>query len=356
MQQHVAIIGGSLTGLAAANALNRLGLSVSVFEKFPATFEKRGSSLGYVDVPLWESIRGAPMMRFGKRANRSQGAYYYGDLWQYLYDGLPKDIVNFNQTITDLGNDALRPTINGVTYDAVIIADGGWSSLRHYVNGSKEPEYAGYFIWRLKVALEHIPGFYGEGAYNSGKYFIIALNVPTCDGQKYVMGGLAIETPESEAVRPVIGASRHTEIAPDTAVPDWFLPFVRQTFGRQAGGEVLRWVEACASKGKITPQPLFEFMAEKVVSGRIILMGDAAHMASPRTAAGAHTGILDVAALAEAFSQHRNRDRGTIDIDAAIRAYEPGGKLRARQLYQRSKEVSRELLTVASQRQKQNDL
>lgn len=326
---------------AAANVFHRLGISVTVFEKFPASFEKRGSSLGYVDVDLWEYLRGTRMIRFGKRASRSQGAFFYGDLWQYLYEGLPTGCVKFNRTITELGNDILNPTIHGSVYDAVVIADGGWSS---YVNGDKEPEYAGYTIWRAKVALEHLREFRSEGAYDSGQYFAIALRVPTCDGQHFVMGGVAVETPESEVVRPQRGASRHTEFVPsseEVVLPDWFLPFVRQHFSRHAGGEVVRWLETCAAKGKITPQPLYEFMVEDVVRGRIIMIGDAAHMASPRTAAGAHTGVLDAAALLEAFSHHPGKE----GIDEAIRAYEPGGKLRARQLYQRSKEVSRPLLT-----------
>lgn len=74
--------------------------------------------------------------------------------------------------------------------------------------------------------------------------------------------------------------------------------------------QLLQWLEMCTSgagKGKITPQPLYEFMADKVVNGRLILMGDAAHMASPRTAAGAHTGILDAAGLLEALSAHPNK-------------------------------------------------
>ena len=69
-------------------------------------------------------------------------------------------------------------------------------------------------------------------------------------------------------------------------------------------------------------------------------MGDAAHMASPRTAAGAHTGILDAAGLLDALSAHPD------SLDDAIRAYGPGGAQRARELYARSKEVSRPLVYV----------
>lgn len=338
----IAIVGGSLTGLAVANVLHRLGISVRVYEKFHTSFEKRGSSLGFVDVSLWEQLCGRPMMRFGQRACREQGAYFYGDLWQYLFEGLPEGCVRFGHTVETLGNDNMSPTIDGEVFDAVIIADGGWSSLRHYVNGDSLPEYSGMVIWRAKVEAKEMPEFHAEGGFSSGQYFVMMLHVPTIKAGKFIMGGIAVETPESEVTRPNDGASRHTEVVEEVkALPEWFMPFLRRTFSSCAGGEVLRWLETCAVKGRITPLPLYEFKADNVVAGRIILMGDAAHMASPRTAAGAHTGILDAAGLLEAFTAHP----GIECIDEAIAAYEPGGKLRALQLYRRSKEVSRPLLT-----------
>lgn len=149
MPYHVGVVGGSLAGLAAANILHRLGHSVQVYEKYPASLETRGSSLGYVDNALWEYVRGASMMRMGRRAHRSQGAYYYGDLWRFLYDGLPPDTVRFGVTVSDLGpSPTAQPTINGEMFDAVIIADGGFSSLRHYVNDdAQQPEYAGQVVF-----------------------------------------------------------------------------------------------------------------------------------------------------------------------------------------------------------------
>ena len=100
---NVAIVGGSLTGLAAANVFHRLGISVTVYEKFSQPLHDRGSSLGFVDVQLWEYLRGQRMTRMGAQAHRSQGAYYYGDLWRFLYEGLPEDCVKFNHVIHDLG-------------------------------------------------------------------------------------------------------------------------------------------------------------------------------------------------------------------------------------------------------------
>jgi 2-polyprenyl-6-methoxyphenol hydroxylase-like FAD-dependent oxidoreductase len=244
----------------------------------------------------------------------------------------------------------MHPTIDGQEYDAVIVADGGWSTLRHYVNGNeKQPEYAGYVVYRTKLDAKHYPDFDGEGIYMTGKYFAIALNVPTCEGRKFIMGGVAIGAPESEVSRPVAGASRHADVVHAPPLPDWFMPFVRRTFAHHANGRVVKWLERCATEGKITPQPQYEFMAEKVVSGRVILMGDAAHMASPRTAVGAHTGILDAAGLMEAFGAHP----GVGLVDRAIGAYAPGGARRARELYARTKEVSRPIAYAPGDRRPQ---
>ena len=71
----VAVVGGSLGGLAAANVFSRLGASVTVFERSPASLEKRGACLGFVDVNLWEKIRGKRMTwPNGKSVTRGESA------------------------------------------------------------------------------------------------------------------------------------------------------------------------------------------------------------------------------------------------------------------------------------------
>ena len=95
-------------------------------------------------------------------------------------------------------------------------------------------------------------------------------------------------------------------------------------------------------EGKITGQPLYEFASSKVVNGRLLLCGDAAHMASPRTAVGAHTAVLDAAALGEAFSAaiQKSKVNKELLIDMALKSYDQPALLRAHQLLARSKEVS----------------
>jgi 2-polyprenyl-6-methoxyphenol hydroxylase-like FAD-dependent oxidoreductase len=226
--------------------------------------------------------------------------------------------------------------IEGEALDAVIIADGGFSSLRPLVNGStRQPEYAGQMVFRAKLAREHFPDFSGEGGHEERDAFVMMLQVVQDSGRQWIMGGVGVGVPESEVVRPADGANRQ-DMTASQPLPDWFMPFVRRVFRRHAS--VVRWLELAQAHGKITPQPLFEFKADRVTNGRLIMIGDAAHMASPRTAAGAHTGVLDAAGLLAAFSDHPE------SIDAAIAAYAPGGEQRASALYARSKEVSRSLV------------
>merc|ERR1719473_2535614 len=138
---------------------------------------------------------------------------------------------------------------------------------------------------------------------NSGIYDAVNLPVPTFDGRKIFMSALFVATPENEVRQPEWGDNNQIrQTKGPHEVPPWFLPFVRRYFGHKVGGQVVRFYETAAAKGKITPSPVFEYSATKTVNGRVVVIGDAAHVASPWTAAGAHTALLDAEALQEAFS------------------------------------------------------
>lgn len=139
----VAIVGGSIAGLAAATSFIRLGATVNVFEKATPYFEGKGSSIGFCDIGLWQRLKGSRMIRVGQQAHRSQGAFVYGDLWNFWFSGLPSGTVSFSRPVTDLG-DIESPSINGENFDLVIVADGGWSELRSKYFESTQPVFAGY--------------------------------------------------------------------------------------------------------------------------------------------------------------------------------------------------------------------
>mmetsp|Transcript_691 Transcript_691/g.1258 ORF Transcript_691/g.1258 Transcript_691/m.1258 type:complete len:412 (-) Transcript_691:397-1632(-) len=347
----VAVVGGSLGGLAAANVLLRLGASVSVFEKSSHTFENCGACLGFVDVDMLQRIRGAKFMRNGRRASLDQGAFYYGDVWQFLYSGLPEGCVKFGHTVDTLGNDVEKPTIGGEVFDLAIIADGGWSTLREQcIDSGKQPEYTGHQIYWASVDTSELPGglssFDSEfgstetATYSTGIYDAVILEAPKCNGSRMYACGFFIATPESEIRLPERGDNRQVSQVRSTKArePDWFLPFVRHFFGKYVNGEIMRFSEAASSKGKISPNPVFEFAVSKTVTGRIVVLGDAAHLSTPWTAAGAHTAFLDAEGLYDVFAS------GGVDIDRALKAYNKGGVQRAHALLRQSRACSKRLI------------
>ena len=247
----------------------------------------------------------------------------------------------------DLGDDPLHPTINGEVFDLAVVADGGWSTLRSKYFDKRVPQYGGYQVWRFRVPASAVPGFNAEGDYSDGTHHAtIHLHVAMNNGQDWIMGGTAIAAPESEVISPAAGASRQTSDTAEPSLPAWYLPWYKQHFGAHARGELYRCMAAAAEHGKIAVMPQYEFAARKVVSGRRVLIGDAAHMASPRTASGAHTAVLDAAGLLQAFSPLMNKTSGDWGdvVDAALAEYGPGGVQRAAALYARSLEVSAPML------------
>jgi len=346
----VAIVGGSLGGLACANLLTRLGASVSVFEKSQDTFEKRGACLGFVDVDMLEQVVGAKFMRQGRRASLAQGAFYYGDVWQFLYAGLPDGCVNFGRAITSFGDNIAKPMIDGEAYDMAIIADGGWSSLRAKYVDPRLPEYTGHQIIWASVDTMAVPGGLGsfDAAFGSTEastftaesiYDAVVLEAPKCDGSSMYACGFFIATPEDEIARPESGDNRQVQATKAwSEVPHWFQPLIRRLFSKFVGGEIVRFTEAAASKGKIAPNPVFEYAAKKTVAGRVVLIGDAAHLSTPWTAAGAHTALLDAVALFKALSS------GHADLDRALATYDKGGVKRANGLLRQSQACSRRLI------------
>ena len=341
----VGIVGGSIGGLAAATALHRLGAVVRVFEQSPVPFHGRGGSIGYCNVPLWEQLRGTRMTRRGQPASRAQGAFLYGDLWAFWADALPDGVITYGAKVESLGDDLDHPTINGETFDLAIVADGGWSSLRTRHFDDKPPEYAGYVGWRFRVETKHVPNFRAYGEYSNAHFFTILLDVAMNDGTDWIMGGTVKAAPEEEIVRPSNGAARQVAAVEETGPPSWFIPWYREVFGRHANGELSRVMEAAAAHGKISALPQFEYKARQVVKGRVVLLGDAAHMASPRTAAGAHTAVLDATDLYDAFAEAMGGRGEQCDegwgsvVDQALGLYGPRGVQRAAALYARSREV-----------------
>jgi 2-polyprenyl-6-methoxyphenol hydroxylase-like FAD-dependent oxidoreductase len=322
----VAVIGCSLGGLSAANVLNRLGFEVTVFEAFSEGFHNRGGALGSVDIQLLQTI--LPTGTIQKRIHNH--GHFYGDLWQYLYEGLPKSMVKFGVDIQEIVNsESLKPRlkIKGTLqeFDLIIGADGGKSTIRKYVTDAV-PQYSGYTLWRTLLSTDNI-GYPPSGSktINGIRYETLGFPFIGANQEPLWNCGVYMAMPESEVEKPTKNRQVSTENFKQ--IPDWFLPFIDHLFDKPT----LKFWETAIQYGKVSAHPVWEFVSEKVVRNRILLLGDAAHMASPRTGAGAYTAMVDAVVLEAAFKQGKN-------IDESLKLYNRNTVDRGRELYNRSRQ------------------
>ena len=321
----VAVIGSSIGGLSAANVLNRLGFEVTVFEAFTEGFHNRGGALGSVDIQLLQTIlpTGTIQKRIGNHG------HFYGDLWKYLYEGLPKYSIKFGVEIQEIYNpESLKPTlkIQGKLqkFDLIIGADGGKSTIRKYVTDAV-PQYAGYTLWRTLLSTDKI-GYPPNGSktINGIRYETLGFPFIGANNESLWNCGVYMAMPASEVEKPTKNRQVSTENFKQ--IPEWFLPFIDQLFDKPT----LYFWETATKYGKVSPHPVWEFAAEKVVKNRILLLGDAAHMASPRTGAGAFSAMVDAVVLENAFKQGKN-------IDNSLKLYNQNTVDRGKELYNRSR-------------------
>ena len=81
--------------------------------------------------------------------------------------------------------------------------------------------------------------------------------------------------------------------------------------------------------------PVAEYFPDRLIRGRLAVIGDAAHVASPVVGQGFVAGILDAEALAEALKYSLDRTNG--DLLSALRIYEQKRLASAREIVASSK-------------------
>ena len=323
----VAIVGGGIGGLAAANALVRRGMDVRVYEQAPALAEV-GAGLALQPNGLRMLRRlgfGAQIARWGARwrdpqYRRADGSFiapmwppdpegrieFYGlhraDLLQMLVDRLPGDVVKTGHRCVGFAQDDERAVVsfaNGerVAADVVVAADGIHSTLQRYVVAPSAPLPSGSMAYRgvIPVARVSWPAGAMRNWLGAGKHFLV---YPVRAGQLLNYVGFV---PTDEQMR-----------------ESWSAPGDPAALAREfAGwdplvGAIIAQVETTFRWGLYDREPLSTW-----TRGRLTLLGDAAHPMLPHVGQGANQAIEDGVALAAVLS---HADRAT--APRALLAYE----------------------------------
>ena len=309
----VAIVGGGIGGLAAANALLQRGLDVRVYEQAPALTEVgAGVALQPNGIRMLRRLGfGDELTRWGAKwldpqFRRSDGSYiapmwpielmshieFYGmhraDLLGMLVDRLPGDIVKTNHRCIAFEQDDAEAVITfadgaRVTADVVIAADGIHSTLQQFVVAPSAPLPSGSVAYRgvIPAASVSWPPGAMRNWLGAGKHFLV-YPVRADELINYVGFVPTDEQMKESWSAPGDPATLAREFANWDPMVEAIIAQVASTF---------RW-------GLYDREPLATW-----THGRLTLLGDAAHPMLPHAGQGANQAIEDAVALATVLSR-----------------------------------------------------
>jgi salicylate hydroxylase len=186
----MAIVGGGLAGLAAANALKVFGIAADVFETAPALGEigaavntspqavkalqaiglgDKIAEVGHRSPGIYtRNMQSGEFLEFNDRfkAAARYGAPYYSfhraDLLDALASGLDRSAIHLGHRLTAIAEHSDRVELvfeNGARVEAefVIGADGIRSVIRQALYGSDNPTYTGQMVWRSLLNAADVP-------------------------------------------------------------------------------------------------------------------------------------------------------------------------------------------------------
>lgn len=331
-QLRVGVVGASIAGLSVANVLTRAGAHVSVFERGSESFGERGGGLG-VSLDLCRAIAGAgaqppPHIVHARRRLWVKGEEWeepasicvtaYGVLWRWLRQRLDAGAVQHLCSVTRVEDTGagVRVTTGDARverFDLVVAADGGASELRRLVEGDGyDRQFAGYVLWRGLVRARDLgdTAFGLRGRFhiaNRGSHHFVAYPIPshsgsTAEEDRLLNWGWYYPLREEALAALTDRASLHAPhvlVRNDAALRSFAA--VEEADGQRWPDWVLHVFARSRALGAIAPHPVFELVPGRLAAGNVVLVGDAAHLASPITGSGARMAMEDAIALGAAL-------------------------------------------------------
>ena len=312
----VIVVGGGIGGLAAGIALRNAGFETLVLERSDALTEI-GAGIGLAANALraldhlgatalirarsvitleseWlELDDGAHIFtqQFGSMVAKYGDTYYCAhraDLIDSLAATLPADCVRVAAPVVAVREtaDAATVTIAGgeeVHADILVGADGLRSTVRAALFEEPKPRFTGYVTWRCLAPADRVPDRFGA-------------QITVWLGR----GRHAMLYPIREGLYNFSGFVPAEEVHRETWSPSEDVDDLRRSFDG-ACADILNLIDAVET-ALITPL-YFRDPLERWGSGRITLLGDAAHPAPPSAGQGASMALEDAVTLAECLKE-----------------------------------------------------
>jgi 2-polyprenyl-6-methoxyphenol hydroxylase-like FAD-dependent oxidoreductase len=338
-----------MAGLCAGLFLRKRGWAVDIYERSSEELTSRGAGIvshpellalladagACIDTEFGVPIQDRRVFdRDGNvvaRFDYPQVATSWTRLLHMLGDAFPAEHYHLGKNLTaiSLGAQGVEIAFGDGTRaagDLLVGADGIRSSARAYVLQDSEPLYAGYVGWRGLVHEGDIPPDLHADLFASMTFCLPAgeqiLAYPVAGpgddlrpGHRwvnfiwYVPAEQGTELP---ALLTDINGRTHSGSIPPPLIRTQVVAAMRA----HAEAVVSPQFRALVSlAGQPFLQPIYDFEADRMVSGRVALIGDAAFVGRPHVGAGVYKAAGDAQALAAALGEGD-------DIDAALHRYE----------------------------------
>lgn len=348
----VVIVGGSLGGLFAGTLLLKAGLDVHVYERSAADLDSRGGGI-VLQPEVLEVFRRADIdlgtRDLGVRSlNRTvfapDGAVLRRDRalqsqtsWSMIYSTIraafPDERYHQGRRLISIEQPHASEVIavfddgERIAADLLIGADGNESKVRSLIWPDEHPTYAGYAAWRGLLSENEMPvsareALHGDFGFANGPgshalgYLVPGEGNDTRPGHRlynWVWYRAVPKTDLTAITTDRFGRSRGFSV-PEGALADHWRDHVHDEAVRLLPPpfrDVVRATDAPFIQG------IRDFGVGTMVDGRVALMGDAAFIVRPHTAAGTSKAAGDAIALADAFIANG------LQPDRALAAFEP---------------------------------
>jgi 2-polyprenyl-6-methoxyphenol hydroxylase-like FAD-dependent oxidoreductase len=320
--ERILIVGGGIGGLSLAAALHQQGFAPELVERSPA-WRATGAGIGMLAngmrVLRMLGLDGAVTqagagLRHWRYCN-SQGELLCDTDLEALWDGVGPCIgiersklheallagavavpARLGIAVTGLTQDADRVTVafsdgSRAEYDLVVGADGIHSTVRALAIGGPPPRYAGQVVWRSLIPIRPSGLDDMTVVMGDGRFFGL---VPVGGGRTYGFGGLDAPDPFED---PSEGR----------------LERVRRLFA-PLGGPVPAYLTALECDAQLRFDVIEWVDADCWHTGRVLLLGDAAHAGPPHMGQGGCMALEDALVLGECL-------RVAATVEGALVAY-----------------------------------
>ncbi|AJY11521.1 FAD binding domain-containing protein [Burkholderia dolosa] len=328
------IVGGSVGGLFAATALRAVGWRVSVFEQSPHDLDSRGGGIvlqppierafafGGVPLPREPGVESVDRIyvdahdRIVRRVAMPQTQTAWNVIYTALKRALPAGIVHAGEPFERFERDGERIVAHFASgrveaADLLVGADGGRSTVRAQLLPDVRPSYAGYVAWRGLVDEAALPEqvlyvlrerftFQQGPAHLFLTYLVPGRDGATEPGRRRVnwvwYRPLAPDRLASLFVARD-GTRRDGSLPPGAMRDDDRAALV------DAGNRMLAPTLAALVEATHAPfaQAIQDLAVARMAFGQVVLLGDAACIVRPHTAAGVAKAADNAVGLAEAL-------------------------------------------------------